>query len=461
MSDIGPAFSVSITFAVPETKDGVFDILQKIQNVDALVTDMNTHVEKDRLIVKLACDTRSDDHIKEVVRVLEKQDNLQILEVEDVTFQMHVGGKIEVNSSPVSTRQDLARVYTPGVARVCNAIVDDPEKALSLTIKSNTVAVVSDGSAVLGLGNIGPKAALPVMEGKAMLFKQFADVNAWPIVLDTQDTEEIISAVKAIAPGFGGINLEDISAPRCFEIEARLREELDIPIFHDDQHGTAVVVLAALINALKIVKKSIKDVRIVVSGVGAAGNAIIKLLLAQGATDIVGYGRNGALCRKNVTDETESSRAWIANNTNPRLVVGDLKSGLKDADVFIGVSSGNILDENDIASMADDAIVFALANPIPEINPYIAMKHASVVATGRSDYPNQINNVLAFPGLFRGLLDTKCNKITDELLRVAAVAIASVIEDNELTPLYIIPDAVNKDVAKKVTKAVQDLMREN
>ncbi|QPK93904.1 NAD-dependent malic enzyme [Actinomyces sp. zg-332] len=453
----GPSHTMAIRLKMPFTRDGASKILSDIASVGAIVTGMDTVVSENGILtVDLTCDAKDTSHQTEIVDVLKKIEDVEVISAEDLTFSAHIGGKIDAQSKiNVNSRRDLARAYTPGVARVCTAIAESEDKANTYTIKGNTVAVVSDGTAVLGLGNIGPKAALPVMEGKALLFKQFAGVNAWPIVLDTQDTEEIISIVKAISPGFGGINLEDISAPRCFEIESRLREELDIPVFHDDQHGTAIVVLAALINALKIVNKRIEDVRIVVSGVGAAGSAIIKLLMAQGAKDIVGYGREGALSRTQVTADTEENRAWISNNTNPRCVEGDLKSGLKDADVFIGVSSGGILSGEDIAVMADDAIVFALANPIPEVDPYEAMKHAAIVATGRSDYPNQINNVLAFPGLFRGLLDAKCNKITGEILRVASVAIAEVIPDEQLHESYIIPDVFNEKVSEKVASAVK------
>src|SRR5690625_3604153 len=372
----------------------------------------------------------------------------------DSTFLLHLGGKIEVTPKvALKTRRDLSRAYTPGVARVCLAIADRPEDARRLTIKRNAVAVVTDGSAVLGLGDIGPEASLPVMEGKAALFKEFANVDAWPVALDTKDTEEIIRVVKAIAPGFGGVNLEDISAPRCFEIEARLREELDIPVFHDDQHGTAIVVLAALINALKVVGKAIEDVRIAISGVGAAGSAIIRLLKAQGARDIVAFGRNGALTAEDA--ENDEYRRWIVENTNPTGFTGTLKEGLDGADVFIGVSAGNILTGQDIERMNDDAIVFALANPTPEVDPIDAGRTAAVVATGRSDYPNQINNVLAFPGLFRGLLDAGATQITDEMLRVAAVAIASVVGDDERNPAFIIPGVFDCRVAEAVAEAVK------
>ena len=336
----------------------------------------------DKLTVNLTADTRDSKHRNELVAKLEEIDGVVVRNVGDSTFLTHVGGKIEVAGKyPIHNRRDLARVYTPGVARVCKAIYDHPERARMLTIKKNTVAVVTDGTAVLGMGDIGPSAAMPVMEGKAVLFKQFGNVDAWPVALDTKDPEEIISIVKAIAPAYGGINLEDIAAPKCFDIEARLREELDIPVFHDDQHGTAIVTLAALINALKIVGKKIEDVRIVLSGVGAAGNAIAKLLMAHGATDIVGYGRTGALYAAD-TEGMNEHRRWLAENTNPRQVTGSLKEGLEGADVFIGVSSGNLLEPEDLAVMNDGAIVFAMANPIPEVDPIRAADYAAVVALG-------------------------------------------------------------------------------
>ncbi|OZB83325.1 MAG: NAD-dependent malic enzyme, partial [Microbacterium sp. 14-71-5] len=342
--------------------------------------------------------------------------------------------------------------YTPGVARVCMAIAEDKSKARNLTVKRNTIAVVTDGTAVLGLGDIGPEAALPVMEGKAALFKQFANVDAWPVCLDTKDTEEIIKIVKAIAPVYGGVNLEDIAAPRCFEIEARLREELDIPVFHDDQHGTAIVTLAALRNALKVVGKTIGEVRIVVSGVGAAGNAIVQLLLAEGAVDIVACGRNGAIHRGE--EYTDAHRTELAATTNPRDFSGTLKEAIVGADVFIGVSAPHVLDEHDIAAMADDAIVFAMANPTPEVDPIVASKHAAVVATGRSDFPNQINNVLAFPGFFRGLLDAGVSDITPPMLVAAAQAIAERVGDDELNASFIIPSVFDPLVAGAVAEAI-------
>ena len=456
-----PSYTASYRVEIDEAKLSIGSLVEAVSKTGAQVRGLDVaDSNRGRMVLDLTCDLRDSEHRREVRNLLKGLEGVTLSPTADQTFLAHVGGKIEINSKvPLRNRDDLSRAYTPGVARVCTAIHDVPQKAHLLTIKANTVAVVSDGTAVLGLGDIGPEAALPVMEGKVALFKEFGGVDAWPVVLDTKDTEEIISIVKAIAPAYGGINLEDISAPRCFEIEERLRAELDIPVFHDDQHGTAIVVLSALINALKIVNKKIEDVRIVVSGVGAAGNAIIRLLLAQGAKDIVGYGRTGALA----ADDTEGmhpSRKALAEATNPRLVHGNLKEGLKGADVFIGVSHGDILDPGDIATMADGAIVFALANPTPEVDPIGAGEYAAVVATGRSDYPNQINNVLAFPGLFRGLLDAKVKEITTEVLRVAAVAIADVIEEEELSPSYIIPGVFDGRVAPAVSRAVRTAVRD-
>jgi malate dehydrogenase (oxaloacetate-decarboxylating) len=338
------------------------------------------------------------------------------------------------------------------VARVCQAIAAHPEDARNLTIKRNTVAVVTDGTAVLGLGDIGPEAAMPVMEGKAALFKQFADVDAWPVALDTKDVDEIVAVVKAIAPAYGGINLEDISAPRCFEVEARLREELDIPVFHDDQHGTAIVTLAALRNALRVVGKKIEDVKIVVSGVGAAGHAIIQLLLGSGAKNILAAGRSGVINSSEAY--SDEHRAWIAANTNTDGFTGSVQKALHGADVFIGVSAPNLLVEDDIAAMNEGAIVFAMANPVPEVDPGVAAKHAAVVATGRSDYANQINNVLAFPGIFRGLLDANVSEITTEMLVAAADAIADRVSEDELNPGFIVPSVFDQGVAPAVAEAV-------
>jgi malate dehydrogenase (oxaloacetate-decarboxylating) len=351
------------------------------------------------------------------------------------------------------TRDDLSMAYTPGVGRVSLALAEHPEDVPRLTIKGNSVAVVTDGSAVLGLGNIGPGAALPVMEGKAALFKRFANIDAWPICLDTQDTDRIVDVVEAIAPGFGGINLEDIAAPRCFEIERRLRERLDIPVFHDDQHGTAIVVLAALTNALRCVGKDLSPSRIVVAGAGAAGTAIVTLLLADGAKDVVVWDREGCLSADD--DSLSPEKAELAGRTNPRRVRGDLRAALEGADVFIGVSGPGVLEAEWIGDMAEKSIVFALANPDPEIDPADASKYAAVVASGRSDYPNQINNVLAFPGVFRGLLDARASDVTIEMLLRAARAIAHVVTDDELNASYIIPSVFDEKVPKAVAAAIR------
>ena len=456
-----PSYTASYRVQIDESQATIVQVVDAASEAGAEVRGLDVaESNRGRIALDLTVDLQDSAHRRTVREAVAALPGVAITSTADQTFLSHIGGKIEVASKvPLRNRDDLSRAYTPGVARVCTAIHDMPQKAHLLTMKANTVAVVSDGTAVLGLGDIGPEAALPVMEGKAVLFKEFGGVDAWPVVLDTKDTEEIIAIVKAIAPAYGGINLEDISAPRCFEIEERLRAELDIPVFHDDQHGTAIVVLAALLNALKLVGKRIEDVRIVVSGVGAAGNAIILLLLAQGAKDIVGYGRDGALA----ADDTEGmhpTRKALAEATNPRLVHGSLAEGLKDADVFIGVSHGDILTPEDVATMAQDAIVFALANPTPEVDPLGAAKYARVVATGRSDYPNQINNVLAFPGLFRGLLDAKVKEITTEVLRVAATAIASVISDDELSTDYIIPGVFDERVAPAVSRAVRQAVRD-
>lgn len=394
------------------------------------------------------------DQLQRIVAGLDSLAGVRIVNISDRTFLLHLGGKIAIAAkTPIQNRDDLSRVYTPDVARVCLAIQEDPKKAYSLTIKRNTVAVVSDGTAVLGLGNIGPHAAMPVMEGKAMLFKQFADVDAFPICLDTQDTEEIIRHVKAIAPAFGGINLEDISSPRCFEIERRLREELDIPVFHDDQHGTAVVLYASLISALKVVGKSLENVRVVVCGIGAAGVACSKILLAAGVGEVIGVDRDGILS----SDKDYGDRQiwqWYASQTNPRRVSGGLREAVCGADVFIGLSAGGILKRDDVLSMARDPIIFAMANPTPEIAPEEVEDIAGVVATGRSDYPNQINNVLCFPGIFRGALDCRASEINEAMKLAAAEAIASVIRDEERGKLYIIPSVFNPDIVKSIRDRV-------
>ncbi len=407
-----------------------------------------------RLRLDVTCSAVDGEHALRLQESVAAIDGVDVHKVSDRTFLLHLGGKIEVTSKvPLRTRDDLSMAYTPGVGRVSMAIAENPEDVSRLTIKGNSVAVVTDGSAVLGLGNIGPGAALPVMEGKAALFKRFAGIDAWPICLASQDTDEIVRAVEMIAPGFGGINLEDIAAPRCFEIEQRLRASLDIPVFHDDQHGTAIVVIAALTNALRVVDKQIPQARVVVSGAGAAGTAIVTLLLAAGFGDVVVYDRAGCL----VPDlpGLSPSQQLLAEITNPRRVAGGLHDALRDADVFIGVSAPGILDPEWIRDMAPRSIVFALANPDPEVDPVEASKYAEVVASGRSDYPNQINNVLAFPGVFRGLLDARAHEITVDMLLRAAGAIADAVHADELNPSYIIPSVFDPEVPGAVAAAVR------
>jgi len=409
---------------------------------------------RDRILRDLTVKARDSEHGQEIVNRLRGVPGVRVINVSDRTFLLHLGGKIEIhNKVPVRTRDDLSMAYTPGVARVCLAIRDDRERAFALTIKQNTVAVVTDGSAVLGLGSIGPEAALPVMEGKAMLFKEFAGVDAFPICLATRDVDKIVETVKLIAPGFGGVNLEDIAAPRCFEIESRLRKELEIPVFHDDQHGTAVVVLAALLNALRIVRKDLRKVRVVVTGVGAAGTATIKILQASGVRDIVGVDEFGVIHRRR-TQGMDFMKRWVAGSTNPRRITGRLADAVKGADVFIGLSVPGILTVPDLEHMARDPIVFAMANPNPEIQPEDAGTHARVMATGRSDYPNQINNVLCFPGFFRGLLDSRARTVNDEMKVAAARAIAACVSRGELSEEYIIPSVFNKNVAPAVAAGV-------
>ncbi|SEM89259.1 NAD-dependent malic enzyme [Paenibacillus sp. OV219] len=390
------------------------------------------------------------------VDALRNLDGITVINVSDRTFLVHLGGKITIQPTlPIKNRDDLSKVYTPGVAKVCAAIAENQNKAYSLTIKRNTVAVVTDGTAVLGLGDIGPHAAAPVMEGKAMLFKQLAGVDAFPICLDTKDTEEIIRTIKAMSPIFGGINLEDISSPRCFEIETRLADELDIPVFHDDQHGTAVVVIAGLLNALKVVGKRIENIRVVVNGIGAAGVSICKMLLQAGVKRLVPVDRDGAIVRGGSYDHHPMWQ-WLAEQPQVEAQAGDLKTVIADADVFIGVSRGRLLGEEDVKKMAPGSIVFAMANPEPEISPEEALPHVAVFATGRSDYPNQINNVLVFPGLFRGALDCRARRINEPMKMAAARAIAAVVSGSELNEHYIIPSIFNEQVVANVRKAVID-----
>ena len=399
------------------------------------------------------------EHGEAIATAVGSVDGVEVHKISDRTFLMHLGGKLEVNPTvPLRTRDDLSMAYTPGVARICMAIHETPEDARRLTIKGNTVAIVTDGSAVLGLGDIGPMAALPVMEGKAALFKHFAGVDAWPVCLDTKDVDEIVAIVKAIAPVYGGVNLEDISAPRCFEIEERLRAELDIPVFHDDQHGTAIVVLAALRNALRVVGKELSDITVGLIGAGAAGLACSKLLVAEGVGDIIAGDRDGIIGPGSIA--TDPARQWFLEHTNRDGRTGDLLGVLDGADVFLGVSGPNIFAASELARMAKDPIVFALANPTSEVDPVEARRYAKVVATGRSDHPNQINNVLAFPGVFRGALDARARFITEEMKVAAARAIADVIAPEELRPDYIIPSVFNERVVKDVADAVRRVAAE-
>jgi malate dehydrogenase (oxaloacetate-decarboxylating) len=409
---------------------------------------------RDRIVRDITINARDDVHGQEIVSRLRRLPGVRLSNVSDRTFLLHLGGKIAIqNKVPIRTRDDLSMTYTPGVARVCLAIKEDRQRAFTLTIKQNAVAVVTDGTAVLGLGDIGPEAALPVMEGKAMLFKEFAGVDAFPLCLATKDVDKIVETVKTIAPTFGGINLEDIAAPRCFEIEERLRKELDIPVFHDDQHGTAVVVLAALLNALRIVRKDIGRIRVVVTGVGAAGTATIKILQSSGVRDIVGVDEHGTLHPAR-TVGMDFMKRWVASSTNPRRVKGRLADAVAGADVFIGLSVPGILTVRDVKRMARDPVVFAMANPTPEIRPEEAGRHVRVMATGRSDYPNQINNVLCFPGFFRGLLDSRARTVNDEMKLAAARAIAQAVAPGELSEEYIIPSVFNKAVAPAVAEGV-------
>jgi malate dehydrogenase (oxaloacetate-decarboxylating) len=408
-------------------------------------------------------DARNQQHWEEILRAIGSTRGARVLGYVDRTLQMHRGGKIaQHNKYPLKTRDDLSMAYTPGVARVCQEIAADRSKAFEFTIKRNTVAVVSDGSAVLGLGDIGPEAAMPVMEGKAMLFKEFADVDAFPICLDTRDPDQIVEAVRLMAPTFGGINLEDISAPRCFEIEQRLKDEIDIPVFHDDQHGTAVVTMAALFNALKIVGKRLEDLRVLVVGLGAAGVAVTKMMLESGVTQVIGCDRQGAISTGRSdyeSGEMSGIKRWYAENSNPERLEGGPADVIEGCDLFIGVSGPGIIEAEDLAKMADDAIVFAMANPNPEVMPEEAGPYVRIMATGRSDYPNQINNVLAFPGIFRGALDAGAPRITEEMKLAAAHGIAGVVAPDDLSEDYIIPSVFDRDVAPAVAQAVIDEAR--
>jgi malate dehydrogenase (oxaloacetate-decarboxylating) len=455
MSATPSSYSITMRLHTAPDHGVVGAVATAIAKAGGIVTAIDVaDSSHDRLVVDVTCSAADADHAEVVTAAVREVEGVEVYKVSDRTFLLHIGGKIEVTSKvPLRTRDDLSMAYTPGVGRVSLALAQHPEDVSRLTIKGNSVAVVTDGSAVLGLGNLGPGAALPVMEGKAALFKRFGGIDAWPICLDTQDTDEIVRTVELIAPGFGGINLEDIAAPRCFEVERRLRESLDIPVFHDDQHGTAIVVLAALTNALRCVDKKLADVRIVVSGAGAAGSAIVTLLLAGGAGDVVVYDINGILSSDD--DTLSPAMAELATRTNAGRLRGGLHDALRGSDVFIGVSAPGILPAEWIADMAENAVVFALANPDPEVDPADAERYAAVVASGRSDFPNQINNVLAFPGVFRGLLDARAKEITTAMLLKAADAIAHVVKDDELNANFIIPTVFHPDVPKAVAAAIR------
>jgi malate dehydrogenase (oxaloacetate-decarboxylating) len=421
-------------------------------------------VSEDKLLRDITVDAADPEQWDAITSALDELDGVRVVDTTDRTFLLHVAGKIEMrNKHPLRTRDDLSMAYTPGVARVCSAIAQEHDKAFQYTIKRNTVAVVSDGTAVLGLGDIGPEAAMPVMEGKAMLFKEFAGVDAFPICLDTKDADEIVETVRRIAPGFGGINLEDISAPRCFEIEDRLKEDLDIPVFHDDQHGTAVVTLAALINACKLTGRELSDLRVLVTGLGAAGVAVTKILMEAGVTAIVGADSRGLVSTRRadyVDGSMNAVKRWYAEHTNPDGLTGAPADALEGADLFVGLSGARIFPASELAKMNHDAMVFAMANPTPEVSPEEASHYARIVATGRSDYPNQINNVLCFPGIFRGALDVRAHAITEEMKMAAGRAIAEIIPESELREDYIIPSVFNRDVAPAVAAAVAERAKE-
>ena len=447
--------SITVRLEVPADPASVGRLTTAVGGAGGVVTALDvTESHPDRIVVDVTCMATDEAHAEELTQALREVEGVTVRKVSDRTFLLHLGGKIEVRSKvPLRTRDDLSMAYTPGVARICLAIAQHPEDVRRLTVKRNSVAVVTDGSAVLGLGDLGPSAALPVMEGKAALFKRFADIDAWPICLDTQDVDEIVRTVQLIAPVFGGINLEDIAAPRCFEIERRLRDLLDIPVFHDDQHGTAIVVLAALTNALRVVRKTLPEVRIVMSGAGAAGSAIARLLLTAGAHDLVLTDIGGVVHSER--ESLDPNRADLATLTNPRGLRGSLREALVGADVFIGVSAPGILSGDDVATMADRSIVFALANPDPEVEPAEARRTAAVVATGRSDEPNQINNVLAFPGVFRGLLDAGARHVDLEMEAAAARALADVVQPDQLNAAFIVPSVFDPAVTQAVAAAVR------
>lgn len=455
------ANSITIRMSWDDEVCNLSEVSHVVEAIGAQIVGIDVSgVEKGRLLRDITIFTSNQKQSEDVQAAIAEVPTVEIINISDRTFLMHLGGKLEIKSRvPLKTRDDLSMAYTPGAARVCMAIHDKPENIFNLTIKRNTVAVITDGTAVLGLGDIGPGASLPVMEGKAILLKAFAGVDAFPIALDTKDTSEIIRTVKAIAPVFGGINLEDISAPRCFEIEKALKEELDIPVFHDDQHGTAVVLAAAMINAMKLVKKQLKDLKIVVLGVGAAGVACTQILLDMGVKNIIGCDRQGAIYEGR--EGLNTIKAEYAAKTNPNKERGDIHTVIKDADVFVGLSGPNMITAADVASMKKDPIVFAMSNPIPEILPEEIRGIAKIIATGRSDYPNQINNVLCFPGLFRGALDSMASDVNEAMKLAAAHAIADCIQEENLHTDYIIPSVFDKAVAPKVAEAVSRAAHES
>jgi malate dehydrogenase (oxaloacetate-decarboxylating) len=452
-----PGYSITIRLEIANEVGMFGKIATAIGDAggDIVAADI-VRAAKGMIVRDFTVNSRDELHEKAILESVKSIDAVRIIHVSDRTFLLHQGGKIEIhNRVPVKNRNDLSRVYTPGVARVCSAIQSDPEKIYRFTIKRNSVAIVTDGSAVLGLGDIGPGAALPVMEGKSMLFKEFANIDAFPVCLSTNDTEEIIRTVKNISTVFGGINLEDISAPRCFDIEERLKQELSIPVFHDDQHGTAVVTLAALFNAMKIVGKELEKVKMVVSGAGAAGTACCKIFREVGIKDIIVCDTRGVIHRDR-TEHMNAAKKWIAENTNPRMVKGVLSDAMAGADVFVGVSVSDIVSPRDLRLMASDPVVFALANPEPEISPEDAYPHVRIIATGRSDYPNQINNMLCFPGLFRGLLDSRATTVNEEIKLAAARAIASMVDEKSLSADYVVPSIFDRKVVSTVAAAVSD-----
>jgi malate dehydrogenase (oxaloacetate-decarboxylating) len=459
MSSPSAQYSLTIRVEIADRPGMLGLVASAIGQAGASIGSIDlVEVKEGVLLRDITVDASDSEHWDTIVGALAAIDGVSIVDTTDRTFMLHMGGKIEMhNKSPLKTRADLSMAYTPGVARVCMAIADDPDKAFQYTIKRNTVAVVSDGTAVLGLGDIGPRAAMPVMEGKAMLFKEFAGVDAFPICLDTKDPDEIVAIVRNLAPTFGGINLEDISAPRCFEIEDRLKAELDIPVFHDDQHGTAIVTLAALLNACKLTGRKIEDLRVLVIGLGAAGVAVTKMLMVAGVRHVVGADSRGVLStgRADYLDGSMPPvKRWYAEASNPEKLEGTPADVIDGMDLLIGLSGAKVFPAEALARMNRDAMVFAMANPTPEVSPEEAAPYARIVATGRSDYPNQINNVLAFPGIFRGALDVRAPQITEAMKMAAARAIAEIVPESELREDYIIPSVFNRDVAPAVAAAV-------